>query len=144
MSTACAGEAGIPEPGEYVVAKGGAVKSYVIDKCPRCGETLVQRTLEQNDKFHALLGDIAKQKQWAGQWLTISSWKQLISAAYERSREHRAVMYPAIDGQGIDVVYWHSHRRSKQDMSELIEFTTAWAIDNEVRLSAPESMAEHG
>lgn len=118
------------------------MKAYAIDKCPRCGETLVPRTLEQNDKYHALISDISKQKQWAGKWLSVPAWKQLVSAAYERTRDHHAEMYPSIDGHGVDVVYWHSHRRSKQDMSELIEFTTAWAVSNEVKLSAPEDWAE--
>lgn len=105
-----------------------------IDRCPKCASLLIQRTLEQNDKFHALIQDISEQKQWAGQWLDVDAWKQLISAAYERVKGRESRVYPAIDGHGVDVVYWKSSRRSKEDMSELIEFTTEWAVDNGIRL----------
>lgn len=110
-----------------------------VDRCPHCGKTLQQRTLEQNDKFHAVIQDIAEQKQWAGKFLPVQAWKQLISAAYERTRDHHAEVYPAIDGHGVDVVYWHSSRRTKQDMTDLIEFAIAWAVSNDVKLRHAEA-----
>lgn len=41
------------------------------------------RTLEQNKKLHAMIGDIAGQVQWAGDWMDAETWKLLIlGAAY--------------------------------------------------------------
>ena len=126
-----------------MVTKGGAVKSYVIDKCPRCGETLRVRTSEQNSKLHATIADIAGQKKWAGETLDLDTWKRLLTAAWARATGERVSMYPALDGHGIEVLYRKTSRLSKQEMSELLEFVQAWAVDQGVRLSAPEGMAEH-
>jgi hypothetical protein len=49
-----------------------------------------------------------------------------------------------LDGHGIEVLYRKTSRLSKQEASELLEFVTAWAIENDIRLSAPEQWAEHG
>ena len=116
---------------------------FLIDKCPRCGETLRVRTSEQNAALHATISDIASQKKWANQTLDIETWKRLLVAAWARATGERVSMYPALDGHGIEVLYRKTSRLSKQEMSELLEFVTAWAIDQGVRLSAPESMAEH-
>jgi hypothetical protein len=121
---------------------GRCVTPHRVDRCDNCGSILIQRTLEQNDKYHALVTDIAKQKQWMGQVRSVPVWKQLISAAYERTQDRHAEILPAIDGHGFDVVYWSSARRTKKDMSGLIEFTTAWAVQNEVKLSEEKEEAE--
>jgi hypothetical protein len=115
-----------------------------VDRCDNCGSVLVQRTLEQNDKFHALVQDIADQKQWMGELRPVPVWKQLISAAFERAQGRHMEMLPAIDGHGVDVVYWSSARRGKKSMSELIEFTTAWAIDNNIKLRNEEQAFSPG
>jgi hypothetical protein len=110
-----------------------------IDKCPHCGGGLVVRTQEQNAKLHAILQEISTQRQWAGHWLDAEDWKRLMVAAFERANKEAARIFPAIDGQGIDMIYRRTHRMSKQEMSELIEFATAWAIDNGIRLRALEA-----
>ena len=112
-----------------------------IDKCPHCAGVLVVRSHEQNSKLHAILQDISTQKQWAGHWLDAEDWKRLMVAAFERANKEAARIFPAIDGQGIDMIYRRTHRMSKQEMSELIEFATAWAVDNDIRLSAQEAYA---
>jgi hypothetical protein len=118
------------------------MKSYVIDKCPHCAGTLRQRSSEQNAALHAVLHDIRKQKQWANQWLDVETWKRLLTAAWARATGEKVSMYPALDGYGIEVLYRKTSRLSKQEMSELLEFVTAWAIEQDVRLTAPESWAE--
>ena len=118
-------------------------QGFLIDKCPRCGETLRVRSSEQNAALHAVIGDIASQKQWANQTLDIETWKRLLVAAWARATGERVSMYPALDGHGIEVLYRKTSRLSKQECSELLEFVQSWAIDNDVRLSAPEGMAEH-
>jgi hypothetical protein len=112
------------------------VKAMKIDKCPNCNANLTRRSGEQNDKFHALLQDISEQRQWAGQWLDVEDWKRLITAAWERAVGRQARIFPSLDGKGIDVVYQRTSRLSKEEMSELIEYATAWAVQNEVRVEA--------
>lgn len=108
---------------------------YRVDKCPGCGMSIRQRSGEQNAKLHALLQDIASQKQWAGQWLDAEAWKRLMVAAWERSEGLSVEIYPAIDGKGMDFVYRHTARMNKNEMVELIEFATAWAIEQGVKLA---------
>ena len=110
-----------------------------IDRCPSCGTRLIQRSVEQNDKLHALLQDISEQKEWAGQRWDVEDWKRLITAAWIRARGEHVRMVPSIDGQGIDVLYQRTSRLSKSDMTELIEYATAWAVDHGVNLRGPEA-----
>lgn len=107
---------------------------YKIDKCPHCGKSIRQRSGEQNSKFHAVLQDISEQKQWAGRFLDVEAWKRLMVAAWERSEGRAAEIYPALDSSGFDVVYRHTSRMNQKELSELIEFATAWAIQHDVKL----------
>ena len=109
-------------------------RPVAIDRCPQCNASLRQRSTEQNARLHALLHDISTQKQWAGQWLDIEAWKRLIVAAWERAEGRQAEFYPAIDGVGFDVVYRRTSRMNKQEMISLIEYATAWAVQNAINL----------
>jgi len=108
--------------------------SIRIDRCPKCGATLRERSVEQNSKLHAVLQDIANQKEWAGRKLDVTTWKRLLVSAWERACKRSAEFYPAVDGAGFDIVYTSTARLSKEDVSELTEFAIAWAIENEVTL----------
>lgn len=108
--------------------------SVRIDRCPHCNHRLEVRSSEQNAKFHAVLADIARQKQWAGQWLDVEDWKRLVTAAWIRATGGHIRVFPSIDGQGMDVLYQHTSRLSKRDMVDLIEYVMAWAIGNGVTL----------
>lgn len=110
-----------------------------VDRCPRCGTTLRERSNEKNAHLHAILGAIAKQKQWAGQWLDIEAWKRLIVAAYERTHGREVEIYPAIDGKGFDVVYRRTSRMSQEEIREVILFAESWAIDQGVEIAPPET-----
>src|SRR5262245_34075243 len=52
-----------------------------------------RRTLDQNAKLWPMLGDIAEQVMWHGQYLKDFDWKDVFTAALKR---YRAV--PGIDG----------------------------------------------
>lgn len=110
-----------------------------VDRCPRCGTTLRERTNEKNAHLHAILGAISKQKQWAGQWLDIEAWKRLLVSAYERTKGRAAEIYPAVDGHGFDVVYRRTSRMSQEEIRDLILYVESWAIDNGVELREPEA-----
>ncbi len=113
-------------------------RGYLVDKCPKCGHTLHQRTTDQNAKLHALLADIAGQKEWAGQSLDVETWKRLITFAWERASNEHVAMFPRLDGAGMDVLYRRTSRMTKQEMIDLIEYTTAWAVENGVVLRDPD------
>lgn len=115
-------------------------RGYIVEKCPHCGMTLRQRNTEQNAKLHAVLHDIAQQKEWYGEKLDVETWKRLLTYAWQRATGESVKLYRAVDGHGLDVLYRRTSRLSKQDMSELLEFVIAWATEQGVRLQ-DEAMA---
>lgn len=81
-----------------------------------------------------MLGEISRTKQWAGQWIDIEGWKRLFQAAHCRANKQSAQLYPALDGQGFDVVYRRTSRMGKKEMISLIEFVLWWCAENDVEL----------
>lgn len=78
----------------------------------------VNRTLEQNKKFHALLRDIARQVKWAGEIIDEEDWKRLMLAAkYQQRIVPNPLGYPGFIVMNV--------RRSKhlsiEEMSEFIQ-----------------------
>ena len=90
-----------------------------------------RRSTEQSDKLHAMLGEIAEQKQWNNERLSIEEWKRLFSAAVFREK-----MLPGLNG-GIVIVPKFTRSMTKGEMSELIEFVYAWCAENEIELMEP-------
>lgn len=86
------------------------------------------RSLEQNRKMWSMLHAIAAQIDWYGQRLSAEDWKHLFSAAMKK---HRAV--PGIDG-GVVMLGQSTSRMTVGEMSELIEFMTAFAVEKGVKL----------
>ena len=97
-----------------------------------------RRNLSQNAKLHSLLGEIAAQKEWAGKKWDAHDWKRLMTAAWMRANGKQASVIPAIDGYGFDVLYDHTSRLSKAEMSDLIEFVVAWCAENGIRSAIEE------
>ena len=119
-------------------------RGTLVDRCHKCGALVRQRTVEQNDALHAILAEIAAQRDWprgTGQMLDIEQWKRLMMAAWERTQGRHADLYPALDGHGADVVYRRSSRLNKHEFSELIEFAKAMAVELDVELHEPEQEA---
>jgi len=92
------------------------------------------RSLDQNAKLHAMISRISKSVMWAGEYLDIDDWKRLLTAAWMRANNQQALIVPALDGKGFDVLYKRTSKLSVGECSELIEYITAWAIDKGVIL----------
>jgi len=91
------------------------------------------RSLEQNDKLHTMLNDISKQVDWYGKKLSVLIWKRLCVAAYLREIKESPMMIPAIDGNGIDMIYEHTSKMSKKMLSELIEWVYAFGTEKGIK-----------
>jgi hypothetical protein len=103
------------------VLQGGATWVLTIKPATRSGD--------QNRKLHAMLGEIAAQKEWAGSKRDSETWKRLLTAAWTRARGEHTEFLPAIDGVGIDVVFRRTSSLTRGEMSELIEFVYAWGAE---------------
>jgi len=92
------------------------------------------RSSLQNRYLHAMLGDIAKQIEWAGAKRDVDTWKRLMVGAWCRARHEHIEMLPAIDGHGVEIVFRRSSQLTRAECAELVEFILAWAIQNNITL----------
>lgn len=92
------------------------------------------RNSDQNALLHAMLGEIAKTVEWAGKHWDTEDWKRLLTAAWMRTRRQQALMVPAVDGHGFEVLYQRTSTLSKAEFAELVDFIAAWAAERGVQL----------
>lgn len=94
------------------------------------------RSLDQNAKFHAICGDIAKQRQWAGQTLDTEAWKRLLVDAWARVEgKEQGRIVPSLDGQSVVNLGIQTRRLRVAQMADLIEFALAWCAENGITLA---------
>lgn len=87
-----------------------------------------KRSLPQNDRFWAMLSDVASQLAWYGKRLTPDDWKLVFLDALKR--ESRIV--PNINGDGFVSIGQSSSDLSKNEFSELIEIVAAFGAEHGV------------
>lgn len=93
------------------------------------------RSLEQNAMLHAICGDIARQRQWAGQWIDTEGWKRLLCDAWARTEgKAQGRVVPSLDGCSVVNLGIQTRKMKVADMADLITFAQAWAVDNGVQL----------
>ena len=102
----------------------------------------------QEEKYHAMIGDIAKQCDFLGEKWPTEEWKRLLIDAFVRAmrelakeenkpdpfREHGRVV-PSLDGHGIVQLGIQSRKFSKQMATNFIEYLYAWGNDHNVNWS---------
>jgi len=84
------------------------------------------RSTEQNALLHAALTDISKRRQWAGQRQDVETWKRLFTAAWLRTKGEPTTILPALDGNGIDVVFRRTSTLTVAECCDLIDYIQAW------------------
>ena len=84
------------------------------------------RSGEQNRKLHALISEVAKEQTWAGKKWDAEDWKRLLVSAWMRAKNERPVILPALDGNGVEVLYRRTSSLSVSECSELIDYIEAW------------------
>tara|TARA_R110000868_G_scaffold339396_1_gene600152 strand:- start:32 stop:430 length:399 start_codon:yes stop_codon:yes gene_type:complete len=112
------------------VARAGAVEA--VRTAPAGFVVTIQpktRTLEQNARLWAMLGEVSRQVTWYGQKLTADEWKDVATAALKRQR-----VVPGIDG-GFVVLGAHTRRMTVADMCELIDFLDAFGAQQGVKFA---------
>lgn len=87
------------------------------------------RTLEQNARMWAMLGDVARQVEWYGKKLSAENWKDIFSAALKKQE-----VLPGIDG-GFVVMGQSTSKMTIKEMTELQELMGAFCADKGVEWS---------
>ena len=88
-----------------------------------------RRNIEQNKKIHAMLSDISRQIKHYEQTYSVDVWKRLTMSAWLREANESPLMIPAIDGNGIDVIFERTSKLSRKRMAEYIEWVYAFGTN---------------
>ena len=100
-----------------------------------------KRTDGQNERFHALCGDIAKSPvTWLGKRRSAVGWKVLLVSGHATATGEGSEMIPGLEGEFVNIRESTAQMSIKRG-SSLIEYATAFAVTNGVRLRSPEVSA---
>lgn len=88
------------------------------------------RNLDQNAKFHALCSDAAATCEWAGKKWDAHDWKIIFISAHAVATGRPATVVPGLEGEFVNVREQTS-RMTKERMSGLIEYVSAWIANRE-------------
>ena len=93
-----------------------------------------QRSNEQNEKFHAIIGDIAKQAQHMGAKWEAEDWKRLLVDQFMRQNLEVTKVIPNLDNNGIVQLGFQTRNFTKEQASEFVEFLLSWCVENGIEL----------
>ena len=125
---------------EFYILANDVVRTHVIKAIQNAPDGYIveikpkNRSLEQNALLHALIQKISSKVEWVGKKREVDTWKRLLTAGWLRARGEPIEILPSIDNQGVDVVFRHTSKLTVAEMSEFIEYVTAWAIEQDVQI----------
>lgn len=99
----------------------------------------VKRSNPQNDRFHGMCRDIAKQiPSYHGLRLTEDEWKQVFLDALRRDLK----LVPSLDGTGMVALRMNSSALKTKEFADLITIVMAFGDQNGVKFKA-DAILEH-
>lgn len=113
------------------------------------------RTLLQNDKIHAMLGDIAEQSRHLNRVFDIDGWKRLcvkqfaddcienkIERLYEYWTKNKVELVPSLNGSSVVALGQQTRDMPKYVASGLIEWLYVYGAQNDITWTNAEELAE--
>lgn len=98
------------------------------------------RSLDQNSRFWAMLTDVAVQGRINDRRFNTEQWKLMFLHAYAEERGVEIKYLPALNRAGMVPCGRSSSDLSVTEMSELMEFISAWCAENNITLHDQEEM----
>jgi len=92
------------------------------------------KSREQEEKYHAIIGDIAKQAQHMGAKWDSETWKRLLVDKYCRETGLNSQIMANLDNDGLVQLGFQTRKFTKEQASEFVEFLLAWCADNGIEL----------
>lgn len=93
------------------------------------------KSREQEEKYHAIIGDIAKQAQHMGSKWDAESWKRLLVWQFCKDKQIDAGrIVPSLDMTGVVQLGQQTRKFTKEQASEFVEFLLAWCAENGIEL----------
>lgn len=104
--------------------------------------TEASKTRDQEAKYHAMCGDIAKVCEFMGAKMEGEDWKRLLIDAFARVRsgmgkplKQGGRIVPSLDGTGVVQLGVQSRKFSKEEASDFIEYLYAFGASKGVQWS---------
>ena len=102
---------------------------------------------EQEEKYHAMIGDIAQQWKFMGQKWDRESAKRLLVDAFSKVMEEQGTplrdsgrIVPSIDGQRVVQLGVQTRRFSVREASDFIEFLNAFASEHGLSIGVEDGL----
>ena len=94
------------------------------------------KSRSQEEKYHAMIGDIAKQAQHMGAKWDAEDWKRLLVQEFCRQAGlESGQIIPNLAGDGIVQLGRQTRKFTKEQASEFVEFLLAWSAENGVTIN---------
>ena len=91
------------------------------------------KSREQEEKYHAMIGEIAKQASHMGAKWDAEDWKRLLVWQFcKDSGLNEGRILPSLDGTGIVQLGQQTRKFTKEQASEFVEWLHAWGAENGV------------
>jgi len=94
------------------------------------------KSRDQEEKYHAIIGDIAKQAQHMGAKWDAEDWKRLLVDQYVKDQGlNGSKIIPSLDGSGIVQLGFQTRKFTKEQASEFVAFLICWCDQNGIELN---------
>ena len=89
------------------------------------------KTRDQEEKYHAMISEIATQAQHLGAKWSTENWKRLLVDLFAKETGLQGgKIIPSLDGQGIVQLGLQTRNFTKEQAMEFITFLEAWGASN--------------
>ena len=90
-----------------------------------------KKSREQEEKYHAMIGEIAKQAEHMGSRWDAESWKRFLVDQFVRDAGiNQGKIVPSLDKTGIVQLGMQTRSFTTEQATEFIDWLHAWGADN--------------
>jgi len=93
------------------------------------------KSRDQEEKYHAIIGDIAKQAQHMGAKWDTETWKRLLVDKYVREIGLTSKIMANLDNDGLVQLGFQTRKFTKEQASEFVAFLICWCDQNGIELN---------
>lgn len=94
-----------------------------------------EKSREQEEKYHAMIGEIARQASHAGAKWSPDDWKRLLVDQFCKDGGIKTgVVVPNLSGDGIVQLGFQTRKFSKEQASEFVEWLYAWGAERGIEI----------
>ena len=91
------------------------------------------KSRDQEEKYHAMIGEIANQAQHLGAKWSAEDWKRLLIDLFAKETGLQGgKIIPSLDGSGIVQLGLQTRNFTKEQAMEFITFLEAWGAEKEI------------